>query len=261
MTERSQMLIARGRPNHNDILRWVTLLRDRPEFQAAVMEGIWFVQVNLAAEKDAARVLSLLPSAELFALDEQRRLTPVGKSVPVDVLPEEIEWCPFRQLTRLWLPQSLHCDSIDSERVPASQLIPLRWRASEQLAEPEALLCSLDDWTSFVLKNLQPKWRSLRFACGQRSEPSLNTLVVGSPIPSIPGTRLVNCERILTPVAYTWFPALPAQAIRKLLQVDEADWILWGQEASLEIVSDSDLIPTTRVSIRATAHTLADANP
>jgi len=255
------MLIARGRPNHSDILRWMTLLRDRPEFQAAVMEDIWFVRAEQAAAKDAARVLSLLPNAELFELDEQLRLTPVGKSLPVDVLPEEIEWKPFRQLTRLWLPNSLHCHGMNGELAQTSNRLPLRWRPSEQLSAPEALLCSFADWTSFVLKNLQPKWRSLRFGCSQASEPPLNTLVVGSPIPSIPGTRLVSCERILMPVAHTWFPAVPAQSIRKLLRVKEADWILWDQEDSLEVVSDSDLIPTTRVSIRTTAHAFADANP
>ncbi len=295
MAEWSQLLVARGRPSQSDMLRWVTLLRDRPEFQAAMLDETWFVRIEVSAAKDASRILSLLPCSELFELDQQQRLTPVGKTVPTDILPAGLEWKPLHQLVRLWLPAShppsknvrfSHPPSGRVERsegrveVPApfvqvtssssapgrpsqreGDFVSLRWRPSEQLSAPGALLCSFADWSSFVLKNLQPKWRSLRFACRRTNEQVFDTLVVGSPMPSIPGTRLVNCERILTPVAFTWSPAVPAQAIRNRLEVTESDWILWREEASLEIVSNGDLIPTTRVSIRATAHALSDAIP
>lgn len=252
----SCILIARGQPFHGDALRWLTLLRDRPEFLGSFGEELWWIRADCAVAPDAMRILSLMPDMELYHLDERQRLIPVGKSVPVDVLPEGVQWKPISHWIRIWLPQSRTIGKGSFARPIA---YPLRWQPCEEIGNPGGLLCRFFDWSSFVLKNIQSKWRRLRFACYSKSHGEFDTLVVGSPIPSIRGVRLVDCCRILTPMAYTWVPAVPAQAIRRSLRVAESDWLLWESEASIEIVSDSNFLPTTRVSIRATTNAIAQS--
>ncbi len=250
----SSILIARGQPLDGDALRWLTPLRDRLEFEGSFGEELWWIRADCSVAPDAMRILSLMPKAELFLLDEQQRLIPLGMSVPVGVLPAGVQWKPIRHWIRIWLPQR---QTIGKGNCALPLAYPLQWQPSEELGNPGGLLCRFFDWSSFVLKNIQSKWRGLRFACCSNSHGEFDTLVVGSPIPSIRGVRLVDCSRILTPMAFTWVPAVPAQTIRRSLRVAESDWVLWESEASMEIVSDSDFLPTTRVSIRATANAIA----
>ena len=255
----SNVLIARGRLATGDELRGLISLRSRPEFQAARDETNLWIRVDSSIAMDAVCLLSLMPGAELFCLDDRQRLTPIDRSVPVGLLPSGLDWKPFCQLTRLWLPAILRGKLDDDQPIVSSpKRVILKWTPSEHYVTPGALLCDFSDWSAYVLNNIHSKWRSLRFACRSDSE-SLNTLVIGEPIPSIPGLRLANLNQVLMPVAFTWVPAVPAQAVRRSFGVSDPDWILWEREDSLEIVLDSNLIATTRVSIRASAFSLAKA--
>ncbi len=252
----SRILIARGQPFDGDALRWLTPLRDRPEFEGSFGECLWWIRADCSVAQDAMRILSLLPEMELFHLDEQQRLIPIGKSVPVDVLPTGIRWKPINQLSRLWLPRS-QTSGNGSYALPTP--CSLQWQASEGIGIPGGLLCRFCDWSNFVQRNIQSKWRGLRFAYGSNSRCQFDTLVVGSPIPSIRGVRLVDWGRVLTPIAFEWVPAVPAEAIRRSLNIGESDWLLWERVESIEIMSDSDFLPTTRVSIRATENAIHQA--
>ena len=264
----SNVLVAKSRLAAGDAVRGLISLRDRSEFEGAIDEKDLWLRVDSAIAQDAVRALSLLPRTELFCLDEQQRLTPINRSVPSGLLPSGLEWKPISQLTRLWLPALLHASQAGKRPAAFSTTtgVQLEWVHSEQYAAPGGLLCSFSDWSSYVLKNIRSKWRTLRFACRPSLDvescrpnktPLLNTLVVGEPIPSIPGVRLANCEQVLTPVAFTWSPAVPAKAVRRAFGVSESDWLLWESQAAFEVLSDNDFIATTRVSIRATAEALA----
>ena len=256
----SNVLVARRRLTGGEVMRGLISLRDRPEFEGAFDEKDMWIRVNCSLAKDAVCMLALVPGAELFYLDDRQRLTPIHRSVPVGLLPSGLEWNPIHQWTRLWLPTILRSKG-DKDRPTVFSppvRVDLKWTHSEHFVAPGGLLCDFADWSSYVLNNIHSKWRLLRFACRTNSA-SLNTLVIGEPIPSIPGVRLVNCDQVLTPIAFMWVPAVPAQAIRRSLRVSASDWILWEREPSLEILLDRDLIAATRVSIRATAIALAEA--
>lgn len=269
----SNVLIAKGRLAVAEMLRALISLRDRPEFEGVINGTDLWMRVDCSIAKDAVRILALVPDAELFSLDERQRLTPINRSVPVGLLPNGLEWKPIGHLTRLWLPallQDTHdngrpADSSSSSALPMR--LNLKWIPSKQFVAPGGMLCAFSDWSSYVLNNIHSKWQTLRFACRGESglethtkgkTSGLNTLVVGEPIPSIPGVRLVNCEQVLTPLAFTWSPGVPAQAIRRALRVAESDWLLWESEPSLEILLDSKLIATTRASVRATEAALTE---
>jgi len=256
----TRILIAKGRPLDGDLdgdtVRCLTHLRDRPEFEGSFGGDRWWIRADCSAAKDTLRILSLIPNAELFYLDERQRLIPIGKSVPVDVLPAGIQWKPISQLSRLWLPQSQTCGK-GSYALPSP--CSLQWQPSEGFRTPGGLLCRFCDWRSLVLNNIQSKWRGLRFAYGSNLTGQFDTLVLGSPIPSIRGVRLVDCGRILIPIAFEWVPAVPVDAIRLSLNIAESDWLLWEREASIEIMSDSLFLPTTRVTIRATENAIQQA--
>jgi len=241
----------------NEWMRWACTLRDQREFRVCCIDSVFWVRVNRNDFKDAERILSLLAGSDVFEMDSVGRLFPRGKKVPTEQLSQKIIWMPIGQLLRLWLPPVVK---------PDAQLsiapIPLRWGVSEQTIAPNSILCSLEDWGSFVLRNFQQRWKLLRFACNATSQiqlagKCLNTLVVGSPVPNIPGIRLSCVDQILVPIPHCWVPNVPAGAVRRSLSMQSEEWLLWWSESSLEIISDNELIAASRVSVRATLAAVA----
>lgn len=246
-------------------MRWACKLRDRREFQVCCIESVFWVRVRRDDVKEAERIFSMLLGNEIFEIDSVGRMIRRGKKVPTEKLSQEMTWLPMGELLRLWLPQVVKADARSS-----ISPIPLRWGISEQLLAPSAILCSLDDWSGFVLRNFQLRWKSLRFACNASSQiqlagKCLNTIVAGSPVPNIPGVRLSCIDQILIPIPYCWVPSVPSEAVRRSLSLQRTEWLLWFSESSLEIIADHEWIATTRVSVRATvesmkAHVLAESD-
>ena len=231
--------------------RWISGIRDRPGFRAFIGKSEWWIQVDTELVKDAVQILSLLPNTQLYRVDNSHRLIPWGKSVPTGTLPKNIVWEPLEEWTRLNLPihQILGGDSHDR--------MPLRLERHDCEFVPGAMLCTFRDWSSYVLNNFQQRWSSLRFACYFSSTDmfaslKIDTLVVGTPLPSIPGLRLSCRDHILVPIPFSWYPNVPTGAIRRSLAARETDWLLWTSNSEIELITDDALIATSRASIRAT---------
>ncbi len=259
---RNHELVARFDGNsgraRTEWMRWACTLRDRREVQVCSLESVFWVRVRRDDVQDAERIFSMLIGNEIFEIDSVDRLIPRGKKVPTEKLSPEMTWLPIGEWLRLWLPQVVKTDTL-----PSLSPIPLRWGISEQLLAPGAILCSLEDWSGFVLRNFQQRWKSLRFACNASSQiqlagKRLNTLVVGSPVPNIPGIRLSCIDQILIPIPHCWIPGVPSEAVRRSLSLQSTEWLLWFSESSLEVIADDELIATTRVSVRATVESMKD---
>jgi hypothetical protein len=239
-------------------MRWACTLRDRREFQVCCIESVFWVRVRRDEVKDAERIFSMLLGNEIFEIDSVGRLIRRGRKVPTEKLSQEMTWMPIGELLRLWLPQVVKADAQSS-----ISPLPLRWGISEQILAPGAILCSLEDWSGFVLRNFQQRWKSLRFACNASSQiplagKCLNTLVAGTPVPNIPGVRLSCIDQILIPIPHCWVPGVPSEAVRRSLSLQKTEWLLWFSESSLEIIADHEWIATTRVSVRATVESMKD---
>lgn len=258
----SSCLIARVNSNHISRLElnaWFRQFRQRQELMACFNENSWWFRADCTKSDFAIRTLSAIPNAELFRVDELNRLIPVGSSVPVDLLRDDLKWQTLSDLSRLWLPASneTYCDELPLANVA------LQWEYSKEVQSPNALLCLFDDWRLFVMKKIKQKWEHLRFArCYPKSIDSIHpsepkqfthdTLVLGTPVPPIPGIRLKEFSRVLLPVEMSWQPAVSVSSLHRAWSMTDQTWALWLAPHQIDFLSDNDFCRASRVAIAAT---------
>ncbi|MCU0720224.1 MAG: hypothetical protein MUC83_11015 [Pirellula sp.] len=258
----SSFLIARLNSNHISHLElnaWFRLFRHRQELMACISENSWWFRAEFATSDFAIQTLSAIPNAELFHVDELNRLIPVGSSVPVDLLRSDLKWQALSDLSRLWLPASneTFCDEL-----PLAS-IALRWEYSKEVQSPNALLCQFDDWRHFVTKKIKQKWEHLQFArCYPKSNDSIqsseslrcihDTLILGTPVPPIPGIRMKEYSRVLLPVEMSWQPAVSVTSLHRAWSMPDQTWALWLAPHQVDFLSDSDFCRASRTAIVAT---------
>jgi hypothetical protein len=258
----SSFLIARLNSNHISQLElnaWFRLFRHRQELLACVNGTSWWFRADCTKSDFAIQTLSAIPNAELFHLDDLNRLIPVGSSVPVDILRDDLKWQTLSDLSRLWLPASneTFCDELPLANVA------LQWEYSKEVQSPNALLCLFDDWRHFVMKKIKQKWEHLRFArCFPTSNDSIHsseqiqfthdTLVLGTPVPPIPGIRMKEISRVLLPLEMSWQPAVSVTSLRRAWSMTDQTWALWLAPHQVDFLSDSDFCRASRVAIAAT---------
>jgi hypothetical protein len=265
----SQVLIARipfqssnGLLNASDaVVRSLIAIRDNTSIEVCEHTDQLWLRFSSTSATDWVGQLRRLPDCELFHLDSQNRLTPKGYFVPTALLPDSIVWCPIKDWVRLWLPNTIATDPFRRGDLQSS-LPSLKWCTSAYEIAPGGLLCRFNDWSEFVLKNFQQRVSSLKFAyrratlssqTGDDHCSSMDTLIVGEHLPSIPGIRLTCQDRILMPIPFTWSPTVPALIVRRALGMAEGEWLLWSAERVLERIPDHAFVPATRLNLAATA--------
>lgn len=258
----SSFLIARLNSNQISQLElnaWFRLFRHRQELLACVNGNSWWFRADCTTSDFAIQTLSAIPNAELFHVDDLNRLIPVGCSVPIDILRDDLKWQTLSDLSRLWLPASneTFCDELPLANVA------LRWEYSKEVQSPNALLCLFDDWRHFVMKKIKQKWEHLRFArCFPTSNDSIHssetmqfthdTLVLGTPVPPIPGIRMKEISRVLLPLEMSWQPAVSITSLRRAWSMTDQTYALWLAPHQVDFLSVSDFCRASRVAIAAT---------
>jgi hypothetical protein len=226
---------------------------------ACFNESSWWFRADCTKSDFAIQTLAAIPNAELFHVDEMNRLIPVGSSVPVEILRDDLKWQTLSDLSRLWLPAS---NETSCDELPLAN-VALRWEYSKEAQSPNALLCLFDDWRHFVMKKIKQKWEHLRFArCFPTSNDSIHsaepkqftqdTLVLGTPVPPIPGIRLKEISRVLLPVEMSWQPAVSVSSLHRAWAMTDQTWTLWLAPHQIDFLSDSDFCRASRVAIAAT---------
>jgi hypothetical protein len=262
-----QFLVAYSHSNPSleaEMRAWFCLFRHRKGIEACTQSDGWWFRVDRSECEDSLQILAAISQAEIFHLDEAQHLVPLGKTVPVGKLPPNLPWQSLSGLSRLWLPASHSLQTLDG----TIESVTMQWERSSMYREPSALLCHFDDWRHFVMRNVKQRWGHLQFACRDRDPLvgaeshtldgvlDFDTLVVGSPIPSLPGLRLRQESRILLPVEFQWTPAVSAAALVQAWGINDQGWILWTCEDCVDFLTNDDFCWATRASVHATGKDL-----
>lgn len=185
-------------------------------------------------------LLAKLPVKELYRMDEQQRLFGFMNKTPHGVL-KKMSWEPLQSFLTVEPPVS---------GFPASTDEPLHVRLAPAAGttSPVALMTSLSEWKTYADSAPLIRLQRLRFAVCETGE----VLVLGTPLPSLPGHTYYSQEHLLLPSGYDFDPVVAAQFIIPRLATGSDTIVLFHADGQWEKIAGSSFISATRSAIRHT---------
>ncbi len=221
-------------------------LRVRPHIVAAeVSPWLWLRGAELTDELEQA--LRCIPDLELFHLGDGDALLPSGRRVPIGRVPSG-DW----KLLRAWLPVET-----PPTRMAAASVAPVAIRLvrTTQEVPPSAFLTTIDALTSWAAFAPLMRLRRLSFACAADGR----CVVIGTPLPPIPGTPCVDFGGVIRPAGWRCDPDVDPAVVAQTFRVDGESRVILDPAGGAERIEASAIIPLTRRAARATQRALRSA--
>ncbi len=170
--------------------------------------------------------------------------------MPCARLPLDAEWVGLRSWINVELPALLPS---------AAAVNKLRLRLVRDGAEipPDAILLGLDAWAHWAESAPAVRLRLLRFAAATALALDglgpAQVLVLGQPLPPLPGARLISKAGVLIPVGWQWQPAVDPAVVRQLFGLRTDELALWPDaHAPVSIIPAEAVVPASRSAARLT---------
>jgi hypothetical protein len=217
-------------------------LRCLPQLVAAWQgDRIWLRGIAVEQAEDPA--ILRLPALARYHVGEDQLLFLPGAVTPVAYLPT-LAWQPITAFIVPEMPVAAY-GGIVEEQVPVT-LVPA---PDEQPAI--GLRCTLAHLQAWCEAAPEVRIQVLHYAVAQDGD----TIVLGDPLPTIPGQVLWECEGLLLPAGHALaYPVLAATIVR-LLDAAATHRLLLHADGSWERISRTNFIPATRSGIRQTTIT------
>lgn len=215
-------------------------LRAMPGVEFAEDASVIWLRGPMTNAHELPKELSAVRWKSIFQLLDGG-LTPLESSVPVQQLPN-LDWKPIEQWSQ---PQS-----ISSAFPPQlTDRCSLKLIRDPRPSEPTLLQTSFDAFATWVCQAPEIRLKPLRFAVSDSGD----TLIFGSPIPSLPGERfVVSSNAIACPAGRTWDPPAPLMTLIQLFDLKPGDLAVLRNDGSHDVVPNSNLIPVSRAAVRLT---------
>ena len=214
-------------------------LRLFPGIEFAEVGGTYWLRGRNVAD-GLEHELKKIPGLARFDLVSSDRLRPAGSRIPDRILPAA-NWRPLRETLVPALPVAA-LGGQTTHRIPIS----LVRTTSEQPAS--GLMIALDDWVAYA--NTAPLVRlvPLRFAAMEKRE----VLVLGNPLPPIPGRRYAAAEGLLVPSGFAWSPPVDGAVIAQLLGLTPEDVAVLADDGTHQVIHREQFVPASRSAARRT---------
>jgi hypothetical protein len=203
-------------------------------------ERVW-LRGPTAAEDRMRRLLGV-PARRRYVVSDGA-VFPVGRKAPEGTLPDG-DWRPLVDWLRV-RPTVAMLPGDASDR-PALRLVFAPSAASP--VEPSALSVEFAVWARYA--ETAPAVRLARWSFAVDGD---RALVVGRPLPPIPGIRLVVHEDVFAPAGMTWSPPLAVADVRRILGARAGEFVLWLPGRAVEVAPKSAFVACSRSAVRSTA--------
>jgi MoxR-vWA-beta-propeller ternary system domain bpX2 len=258
--------IIRASVDHLDRLAH---LRLQP-FVEGARDGTEFWLRGSSLDEALRSRLAAVAAGPILRVEPPDWLIPEKGSVPIARLPQ-LTWQPLAALFSLSLPPA---------RLPAYSVPRCRLTLQQNSTEQPASVLETD-WELFrnwAEQAPEVRLRACRFAVtaadttaatdggqvGHRAA-TRRALIVGTPLPPLPGHRYWLSGRVAIPLGFEWSPAVDLQTLETCLQeraqghaavdssADRTALLVWSADGpALEVIAQSMLLPVTRAAVRRT---------
>jgi len=200
-----------------------------------------------ARDESLDALLRALPAMHRFDWEKEDVLRPVGSRLASARFPE-VNWQPLRAWLQVTFPVA---------QLPAVKPFPVAMRLvpSGAMQPANAALVPLANWVAWAESAPELRLRPLRFATAMDG----CCLVLGAPLPSIPGRLFVERDGVVIPAGVAWSPAVSALTLRRLFGAPDQNIVLWD-EAGIRHLSPELIVPASRANARATASGFHDSS-
>jgi hypothetical protein len=214
-------------------------VRCLPGLMAAEEEGfIWVRGINALDNIDLR--IRQLPGLHTYTLDADNNLFPPGGLTPVGKL-KQLKWVPVAEYITVKLPVSALPGKIDLQH-------PIRLAPSGRLQESNALLTDLATWKAYAEAAPLVRLQQTRFAVSEKNK----VLVIGSPLPALPGKEYVLQDTLLLPCGFEFDPPAIGELVIARLDASKESLLLFDIDGTWEKVPKNAFVPSTRSAIRLT---------
>lgn len=171
------------------------------------------------------------------------RLVRLGRKVPDATLPAD-GWQCLAALLPLGPPP---------RGAPGMPPAPVAFRLAAAAAEQPAtaLWCRWERFAAWAETAFADRLDALRFACGDDG----SALVVGTPLPAIPGTGYHRAGRLWLPCGWCLPDFAWPELLEDLLRLGRHRMSILHPDGSHEELDEENLVTAGRASVRATAAT------
>jgi hypothetical protein len=214
-------------------------VRCLPGLQAANDgELIWLRGIAAGAPIDLR--IRQLPGLHTYRLDEEHNLFPPGALTPVSKL-KVLQWQPLSEFIKVELPVSGMPGKIVQQH--SIRLVP-----SEKMETGMALLTDIHTWKMYAEDAPFVRLQQLEFAVSENDR----VLIIGLPLPPIPGKEYIIRDTIVLPCGYDFDPPVIASLLIAQLNPGGDAWLLFNTDGSWQLIAKDCLVPATRSAVRLT---------
>ncbi len=200
------------------------------------------------ADAGTDRLVRRLPGKR-YSIGQDGRLRPPEATVPTARLPAGV-WRPIET----WLvpePQPAAFGGAAPERVRIGLV-----RSERGGRDPDAILVRLDAFLEWVETAPSVRVRRLAFAAS-----ASRALVLGRPLPPLPGQRLVVAGAVAWPSGFEPTPISDPTVLAAALGVAAPGLALLDRDGGVETIPVEAFVPATRSALRATAANALRSRP
>lgn len=213
-------------------------LRGRHGIEVCLLEdAVWLRGAE--TDEDLEKRLRSLP-ADRFEVLPGRQLVRSGCRVPKGYLPDGT-WHALSDTVRVEL-------GVPAIAAECTNRVRLQLVRGGPVRDANLLLTAIEAWFAFAERAAQIRLQQLAFAASDTG----TVLVRGVPLPPLPGVRFVEDQGIAVPCGWTWSPAVDADVVRGLLQLQTGDLALLHADGTWDHLRADDFVRATRSAVRAT---------
>lgn len=214
-------------------------VRCLPGLQAAEDEGfIWVRGISALGNIDLR--IRQLPGLHTYTLDADNNLFPFGGLTPVAKL-KPLKWVPVAEYITVKLPVSALPGKVSQQHV--IKLVP-----SGRSQEGNVLLTDLATWKIYAETAPLVRLQQTRFAVSENNK----VLIMGTPLPALPGKEYVLQETLLLPCGFEFDPPAISELVIARLDPSKESLLLFDRDGTWEKVPENAFMPSTRSAIRLT---------
>lgn len=115
--------------------------------------------------------------------------------------------------------------------------------------QPVAIKTNIDALSDWTASAADQHLSQLRWLTSSR-EPA-TCLVMGRPLPLVPGKLFVESERVLYPAGFCWQPNVDPRTVRQVFGVPAGDWLYLESNDNFQVIADDLFTGLTRGSVRS----------